>query len=52
MKVNEEGVEIVHSFNPVSQTVEDYCYPRPGGKNAKSVLKLLVLKLTDGQHVR
>lgn len=49
--MNEEGVEIVHVFNPVSQKVEDHSYPRPGKKNAKSVLKLLAVKFSDDQQL-
>ncbi len=48
--MNEEAVEVVHTFNPSSQSVEDYSYPRPGKHNAKSELKLLVLKFSEGQQ--
>lgn len=37
----------MHTFNPASQSVEDYFYPRPGKNNAKTTLKLLVLKCDD-----
>lgn len=49
--MNEEGVEVIHTFNPVSQSIEDYFYPRPGKMNAKSVLKLLVMKFDDSLQV-
>lgn len=51
MQVNEEDVEVLHTFNPVTQTVEDYMYPRPGKTNAKSVLKLLMLKYGTEEKV-
>lgn len=51
LQVNEEGVEVIHTFNPVSQSIEDYFYPRPGKMNAKSVLKLLVMKFDDSLQV-
>lgn len=34
---------MLHTFNPLVHSVEDYPYPRPGKMNANSVLKLLEL---------
>lgn len=50
IQVDTEAVEIVHTFNPTCQSVEDHSYPRPGKKNANSVLKLLVLKFSENQQ--
>ena len=50
--MDEKGVEVVHAFNPATQTVEDYNFPRPGKVNAKSILKLLVLKFAEKKLVR
>lgn len=30
MQVCESGVEVMFTFNPSTQSVEDYRYPRPG----------------------
>ena len=30
-QVDESGVEVLHTFNPSTQVLEDYRYPRPGG---------------------
>lgn len=42
---------MVHTFNPVSQNVEDFFYPQPGRKNAKSDLKLLSFTFSENQQV-
>lgn len=42
--MNERELEVVHTFNPATQSVEDYSYPRPGKVNAKTALKLLELQ--------
>ena len=52
MQVNEGGVEIVHTFNPISQSVEDYAYSRPGKRNAISALKLLELTFSSDEEFR
>ena len=49
IQVDEGGVELVYTFDPASQVVDDYRYPRPGKQNAKSTLKLLTLKYTASQ---
>ncbi len=45
-------VEVVHTFNPSNQTVEDYKYPRPGSTNAPSTLRLLEFTLDQERKVR
>lgn len=50
IQVNEEEVEIVHTFNPASESVEEFLYPRPGNSNATSVLKLLVLRFSESRE--
>ena len=47
--MDETDVCVAHTFNPSSQTVEDYNYPFPGSKNATSTLKLLNFSLSNGQ---
>lgn len=50
LQVHNEEVEQVHTFNPVSQSVEQHFYPRPGKNNARSLPKMLVLIYKeDGQ---
>ena len=44
IQVHEEEVEVVHTFDPASQLVEDYYYPHPAKNNAKTRLKLLVFQ--------
>lgn len=41
----------MHTFNPVSQSVEDYAYSRPGKRNATSALKLLELTFTSDEEL-
>ena len=51
LQVNEMDVRVFHTFNPSSQTIEDYNYPFPGSKNATSSLKLLKFSF-DNEKVR
>ena len=43
---------IVQTFNPSSQGVEKYSYPKAGQKNASTSLKLLEFKFSDDGEVR
>ena len=45
LQVDEKGVEIMKTFDPSSQEVQEYRYPRPGSQNAQSVLRLLKVTL-------
>ena len=49
--MDETDVEVVHTFNPSTQTVEDYKYPRPGSKNAPSKLRLLQFTIDEDRKV-
>ena len=52
LQVDETDVEVVHTFNPSTQTVDDYKYPRPGSKNAPSKLRLLEFTVDEHRKVR
>lgn len=51
LQVNEKDVEIVHTFNPSSQEIDEYCYPKPGRKNASSTLKLIEFRYSENGDV-
>ncbi len=45
-------MEVVHTFNPSNQTIEDYKCPRPGSTNAPSTFRLLEFTLDQERKVR
>ena len=49
--MDEKGVEVVHTFNPSSHGIENYCYPKAGTKNASSALKLLEFSFSESGEV-
>jgi hypothetical protein len=51
LQVNEKDVGIVQTFNPSSQAVEKYSYPRAGQKNAVTSLKLVEFKFSEDGEV-
>ena len=50
-QVDETDVETVHTFNPSSQKIEEYFYPKAGTKNALSSLKLLEFSFSENGDV-
>ena len=51
LQVDEKEVGIVQTFNPSSQAVEKYSYPRAGQKNAVTSLKLVEFKFSEDSEV-
>ena len=51
LQVDEKDVGIVQTFNPSSQAVEKYSYPRAGQKNAATSLKLVEFKYSEDGKV-
>ena len=51
LQVDEKDVGIVQTFNPSSQAVEKYSYPRAGQKNAVTSLKLVEFKFSEDGEV-
>ena len=51
LQVDEKDVGIVQTFNPSSQGVEKYSYPKAGQKNASTSLKLLEFKFSEDGEV-
>lgn len=50
-QVDETDVETVHTFNPSSQRIEEYSYPKAGTKNALSSLKLVEFSFSENGEV-
>jgi len=50
-EVDETEVEEVHTFNPSTQDVEHYRYPRPGNRNTTSTLKLLEFQFSSSSEL-